>query len=126
MDIDRLNEWNDDPDCRETNIESGRPQWFKLWGEKYADALDIENLDADLNQKEKQLLFQEVGKAFINALFYFMANAQDKTQYSSYRPQTRDGRILWNALKRDIDQSFRDYEQRVRNGAKGGRPKKQG
>ena len=124
VDADQLNEWQD-PDYPNSSIEQGRPQWFKLWAEKYADALDIENLDADLSQAEKQVLFQEVGKAFINALFYFMANAQDKSQYSSYRPSTRDGRILWNALKRDVDQSYRDYYERVRNGAKGGRPRKE-
>lgn len=105
------------------DMETGRPQWYKLWCEKYATALDIENLDTDLTQKEKNELFMEVGKVFINSLFYFMAH--DENEYSYYKPHTRDGRILWNALKRDIDQSYRDYELRVKNGAKGGRPKKQ-
>lgn len=124
VDADQLNEWQD-PDYPNSSIEQGRPQWFKIWAEKYADALDIEHLDEDLDAQEKDILFREVGKAFINSLFYFMANANEASQYSSYRPSTRDGRIIWNALKRDIDQSFRDYFQRVENGAKGGRPRKQ-
>ena len=119
-DIDQLNEWNRQ-DYYDSNIDEGRPQWFKLWVDKYYAALDIENLDNDLTPQEKDKLFKEVGKAFINALFYFMGHDED--EWREYKPGTRDGRILWNALKRDIDQSYRDYDLRVRNGAKGGRPK---
>lgn len=103
-------------------FSDGRPQWYKFWAEKYAIALDIEHIDEDLNPKEKNELFKEVGKAFINSLFYFLGH--DMGQYDEYKPGTRDGKILWNALKRDIDQSYRDYDKRVENGAKGGRPKK--
>lgn len=106
----------------EPEIESGRPQWFKLWVEKYATCLDIENLDEDLTDEEKAVLFEEMGKVFINALFYFMGH--DAGKYSYYKPSTRDGRIIWNALKRDIDQSYKDYDGRVENGKKGGRPPK--
>lgn len=116
---DVLNEWNEYSDGDTSN---GRPQWFKLWVDKYAAALDIENLDNDLTPKEKDVLFREVGKAFINSLFYFMGH--DEGRWSEYKPGTRDGKILWNALRRDIDQSYRDYDLRVKNGAKGGRPKK--
>lgn len=116
---DVLNEWNE---YGEGDLSTGRPQWYKMWVDKYATALDIENLDNDLTPTEKEELFIEVGKVFINSLFYFMAH--DKGEYSYYKPHTRDGRILWNALKRDIDQSYRDYDLRVKNGAKGGRPPK--
>lgn len=109
-------------DINGTQIDEGRPLWFKLWVEKYATSLDIENLDKDLTQKDKELLFKEVGKAFINALFYFMGH--DAGVWEEYKPRTRDGRILWNALKKDIDQSYIDYEKRVADGRKGGRPKK--
>ena len=119
--IDNLNEW--EPNREQSfEIDSDRPKWFKLWVEKYATALDIENLDDDLDPEEKSELFEEVGMAFINSLFYFLGH--DKGRWSEYKPQTRDGRIIWNSLKRDIDQSYRDYDQRVINGAKGGRPKK--
>ena len=121
MAIEDLNQYA--PLCEPSEIETGRPQWFKMWVEKYAAALDIDNLDNDLTQKEKEELFKEVGKAFINSLFYFLAH--DKEEYSAYKPSTRDGRILWNALKRDIDQSYRDYDKRVENGGKGGRPPKE-
>lgn len=122
VDTDYLNDWQGESgECRYTEIDAGRPQWFKMWVEKYATALDIENLDDDLTQKDKEILFKEVGKVFINSMFYFMGH--DAGRWIEYKPQTRDGRILWNALKRDIDQSYRDYELRVKNGAKGGRPK---
>lgn len=118
-DINELNEWNEYYDGDTSN---GRPQWYKLWVEKYATALDIENIDNDLTQKEKDILFREIGKVFINSLFYFMGH--DEGKWNEYKPSTRDGKILWNALKRDIDKSYRDYDLRVKNGAKGGRPPK--
>lgn len=120
MNTENLNEWNE---YGEGELSTGRPQWFKLWVEKYACALDIEHLDTDLTPKERERLFIELGKVFINGLFYFWGH--DKGEYLYYKPSTRDGRILWNALKRDIDQSYRDYEQRVANGKKGGRPPKE-
>lgn len=119
MNTDNLNEWNEYGDGE---TSTGRPQWYKLWCEKYADALDIENIDKDLTPEEKNELFNEIGKVFINSLFYFLGH--DEGRWSEYKPSTRDGRILWNALKRDIDQSYRDYDERVKNGAKGGRPPK--
>lgn len=115
-----LNEWHDYSDGETSN---GRPQWFKLWVEKYATALDIANIDEDLTPKEKNVLFREIGKVFINSLSYFMGH--DEGRWSEYKPSTRDGRILWNALKRDIDQSYKDYDKRVKNGKTGGRPKKE-
>lgn len=118
--ISELYQYNEFCDA-DGETSTGRPQWFKVWVEKYATALDIENLDDDLSTKEKQKLFEEIGKVFINSLFYFTGH--DKGEWSEYKPSTRDGRILWNALKRDIDQSYRDYEKRVADGRKGGRPK---
>ena len=118
--IDDLNLW-------ENGIlyeKDGRPKWFRFWGEKYADALDIFHMDEDLTQADKDKLFKDVGIAFINSLFYFLCRANEENTYSTYKPHTRDGRILWNALKRDIDQSYRDYEIAKINGAKGGKAKK--
>lgn len=121
MNTSELYEWNN-TDEMEPEIESGKPKWYKLWVDKYFDAIDIENLDEDLTPEEKEILFREVGKAFINSLFYFMQH--DEESHSFYKPHTRDGKIIYNALKRDIDQSFRDYEKRVIDGRKGGRPPK--
>lgn len=118
MSMDELYRFND---VESGDMINGRPQWYKLWVEKYATALDIENLDVDLSPTEKRKLFEEIGKVFINSLFYFMGH--DEGRWSEYKPSTRDGRILWNALKRDIDQSYKDYDKRVENGAKGGRPR---
>lgn len=120
-----LYEYNDpniNPNIPDSNIEIGRPQWYKCWVEKLATALDIENLDRDLTPAERRRLFEEVGKVFINSLFYFLGH--DEGRWSEYKPTTRDGRILWNAMKRDIDQSYRDYELRVEHGKLGGRPPK--
>lgn len=120
MEMNELTEWNN---AEAGEMANGRPQWFKLWVDKYTTALDIEHLDEDLTPKEKEKLFIEIGKVFVNCLFYFTGH--DEGRWSEYKPGTRDGRILWNALKRDIDQSYRDYDNRVSNGHKGGRPKKQ-
>lgn len=117
LNIDHLNEY-----LNGSFADRGHPQWFKLWADKYADALDIENLDNCFTAEEKELFFADVGVAFINSLFYFRdINTED---FSEYKLRTRDGRVLWNALKRDIDQSYRDYIKRVQNGTKGGRPRK--
>ena len=121
MAVEELYEYNP---YEEGDLSNGRPPWFKLWGEKYADALDVDNLDEDLTQQEKQKLFTEVGKAFINALLYFKSVNNGESTYGTYKAGTRDGRIVWNALKRDIDQSYRDYYKRRENGKKGGRPRK--
>ena len=118
--ISTLNNYNE---FGNGDMVTGRPQWFKLWVDKYATALDIENLDNDLTPNEKQQLFEEIGKVFINSLSYFLGH--DEGRWCEYKPSTRDGRVLWNALKRDIDQSYRDYDLRVKNGSMGGRPKKE-
>ena len=49
--VSDLNEWNEYCDGE---LSTGRPQWFKMWCEKYAAALDIENLDNDLTPTESQ------------------------------------------------------------------------
>ena len=124
--VEQLYDWQgEEGEYHETCINEGRPQWFKMWCEKYADALDIKNLDTDLTQAEKKALFEDVGIAFINALFYFMYRVEVAQTIWSYKPRTRDGRILYNVLRRDIDSSYADYDKRVRDGKKGGRPKKQ-
>ena len=120
LDINILNTFLPQEFVYESVIDVNRPQWFKLWGEKYATALDIYNLD-DLPDEEKLELFTDIGIAFVNALFYFMGH--DEGKWFEYKAKTREGRVLWNALRRDIDQSYRDYDRRVENGSKGGRPK---
>ncbi len=104
--------------------DAGRPTWFRCWCEKYANALDIYNLNNDLTQEERGQLFAEVGSVFANAMLYFLRH--DEEYWRNYKPRTRDGRILWNLLKADIDKAYRDYAERVRNGKKGGRPPKNG
>ena len=86
MNTNDLNEWNEYGDGE---TSTGRPQWYKLWCEKYADALDIENLDKDLTPKEKNELFKEIGKVFINSLFYFLAKRSPRafTNSLSTRPR---------------------------------------
>lgn len=122
MEIENLYEWNGEKEDLQGMFTNGRPQWFKLWVEKYAVALDIAHLDEDLDPLDKLSLFEDVGRVFINSLSYFLGH--DEGKWAEYKPHTRDGRVLWNALKRDIDASYRDYDQRVVNGGKGGRPKR--
>ena len=121
IDTDYLNEWNN---AESGDLITGRPQWFKLWAEKYSVALDIDFWDEEYTDKEKKEFFEDIGRCFVNSLFYYNCLNRDENKYSMYSPKTHFGRILWHALKRDIDQSFRDYIKKVENGKKGGRPPK--
>lgn len=118
MNIDKLNDWEESC-CMSCE---NRPQWFKLWADKYIDALDIINLDKDLTPEQKEEVFKDIGMAFINALFYFAFRSGHEDSVWKYATKTREGRVVTNALKRDIDQSYKDYEKRVADGKKGGRP----
>lgn len=112
-------------------IDGRVPPWFKLWGQKYGDILDLDNIDEEYQGIDKELLFKDMGKAFINALLYFHDFArgqvnEDGFSYRSYKMDTRDGRHIYNALKRDIEASYKDYQDSIKNGHKGGRPRKRG
>lgn len=105
----------------------GAPQWFKLWAEKYATALDVDTLEDELEQSDYEKVCRDIGTAFVHALRYFMHHDElkERPEINFFRPETRDGRHIWNAFKRDIDQAYRDYEKRVVDGAKGGRPRQE-
>ena len=123
MDMDNLRH-DDTFGVDQTGLyKNGRPQWFKLWVEKYSIALGIENIDEEFanDPDGKAEFFEEVGKCFINALLFFKDH--DNDEYQCYKLHTRDGRILWNALKHDVDQTYIDYDKRVQDGKKGGRPR---
>lgn len=99
------------------------PQWIKLWVEKYCDDICIEDIEElyPTDEEETELVL-DVGKAFISALSYYKSQITGE-EYRVYK-MSRDARRLYNSFKRDIDQSFNDYELRVENGKKGGRPPK--
>jgi hypothetical protein len=106
------------------NDEASKPQWVKLWAEKYYDELCIEDIKELYPTPEEELSFlTEVGKAFVSALAYYNSYC-DGESYTTYQ-MDRDGRRLYKSLKRDIDQSYISYIKRVENGKKGGRPPKE-
>lgn len=106
------------------NSEQGKPQWIKLWAEKYYDELCIDEIkDFYPTAAEERSFLMEVGKAFISALSYYNSYFSDDPQYTTYN-MDRDGMKLYRSLKRDIDQSYQNYMLRVENGKKGGRPSK--
>lgn len=108
-----------------------RPIWYHLFAEDLYHILDVENLDSDPdfvnNPRRKDQLFNDLGRALLNSLIYF----KDYYEYGGEDPQaeypieSRDGRIVYNALKRGIVYSYEEYEERVENGKKGGRPLKE-
>lgn len=104
--------------------EYGKPQWFKLWAEKYYDDLCIEDIHEFYPSVEEENEFLlDVGKAFVSALAYYNACTTEEESFSIYQ-MGLDGRKLYKSLKRDINQSYESYKRRVENGKKGGRPPK--
>ncbi len=106
------------------NDEISRPQWVKLWAEKYYDELCIDEIKElyPTDAEECEFLMQ-VGKAFISALAFYNAFNEEES-FCTYQ-MNRDGMRLYKSLKRDITQSYLSYERRVEAGKLGGRPKKQ-
>ena len=104
------------------NDEKKKPQWVKLWAEKYYDELCIEDIKEFYPTPEEEADFLlQVGKAFVSALGYYNAHGSGE-EFITYK-MNRDGMKLYKSLKRDIDQSYIVYERRVENGKLGGRPK---
>ena len=100
-----------------------RPQWIKLWAEKYYDELYIDDLkELYPTQDEETEYLIQVGKAFVSALAYYNNYYSDK-EFDIYQ-MDRDGKRLYKSLVRDIRQSYKAYEKRVEDGKKGGRPPK--
>lgn len=90
--------------------KEGRPEWFKFW--RYnRQLLDIE-----------QLSIESRGVVFTNMMRYFDGEAD------ALLPMTTAEAIAFNVLKRNVDESFSDYDERKEtnriNGEKGGRPPK--
>lgn len=100
-----------------------RPQWIKLWAEKYYDDLCIDDIKEFYpTEEEEQEFLLEVGKAFVSALsFYNAYNNPEKESYTTYA-MGKDGKRLYKSFQRDIEQSYSAYERRVENGKTGGRP----
>lgn len=105
--------------------EDKRPQWFKLWVNKYYDVLglyDLEELEIVLSE-DLDDFFNDVGRAFINSLLYCVEKDSPEAQ-KQFGLYSREGKALYSLLKRDIEQCYRDYDKRVTDGKKGGRPSK--
>ena len=102
------------------------PQWFKLWGIKYYEDMLVEDIEELYpTDSEKIKYFAEIGKAFVNAINYYVNHNEESYLTYIFDDHIKDGKRLFMSLKRDINQSYRDYEARVENGKKGGRPPKE-
>ena len=88
------------------------PEWFKFW-RKNRMYLDIE-----------QLSMESRGKVFTNIMRYF--DGVEKNELLTLSPVES---MAFNILRTNADEAFAEYEERVetnrKNGAKGGRPRKE-
>ncbi len=107
------------------NDNQNRPQWIKLWVEKYYDELCIDDIEEFYpTQAEENAYLLEIGKAFVSALeFYNAYNNPDVEAYKGFK-MGKEGKRLYKSFQKDIIQSFDAYERRVADGKKGGRPHK--
>lgn len=97
------------------------PSWFPVWGAEHAYLLDIDViLMEDVDEQDE--IFRDVGKAFINAVNNFLYHDNNKPYFAL---ETYLGRATYKRLTREINKSYMEYDKRVENGKKGGRPRKE-
>lgn len=93
------------------------PLWIKLWMSTCLDFIDI-----DEEYQESDLA--EIGKVFINLLHTCIH--YNEPESAKFPLKDKYHRALYKALKRDLDQTVKDYRNTVKknreNGKKGGRP----
>lgn len=98
------------------------PSWFKLFPKELIDATGIRELE-HFDDEEKKDLIYAIARATIDALLYFDSKCKDQSYHM--HDGSRLYRTLFGLYKQNIDQAFIDLEERIRNGKKGGRPKKE-
>ena len=100
-------------------------EWFKLWASDFCDDFHIDVLENELDSSERQNLIADVGRAFVNGMNYYYMRYMEEDDYKAYPLITSDGKRLFRKMRAWIDKAFEDYEKKVENGKKGGRPKKE-
>jgi hypothetical protein len=103
-----------------------KPEWIKLWAGKYADILDIDNIeDYYADRDEWNSFVIDMGFAFLN-LLYAYNNYGDFDTVGKFEIEDRMALAVYKSMIRDLKQSYEGYKKRCEvnqiNGEKGGRP----
>lgn len=103
-----------------TDGKANGPTWVKLSIQKMIDFFEVESAEevVKLIQDDPEIL-SEMGKVLFNLMLYGYDRKNDALQFNY-----RDMRSLYGLLRQDIDSSYHNYQTKVDNGKKGGRPKK--
>lgn len=91
------------------NENENKPTWFKLW---------VSHLDV-FAEDDGTINFEDIGIAVYNALIYL-----DSHNEENLHKMDKGQKYMFKMLKKDVEQAYKDYEMRVNNGRKGGRPRK--
>ena len=102
------------------------PPWVKFWLSKYVEYFLDESLLDGCSDDEIQDIYADIGKMFLNMLYYYeyhYVGVPEELPISD-----RAVRLAFSVIKRDMEQSFADYEavcdRNRESGKKGGRPPK--
>lgn len=95
------------------------PTWVKLSIQKMIDFFEVETADEVIELiNDDPVILSEMGKVLFNLMLYGYCRDNDTITF-----KYRDMRSLYGMLRQDIDASYHNYQQRIENGKKGGRPK---
>lgn len=97
-----------------------KPTWIRFNVAEFIQHFQVQDTEDVMSLiEEDSELTEELGYLFWNMLLYSV----DRNN-RLFKPSSRETRLLFNIIKRGIDNSYARYEQCVENGKKGGRPKK--
>ena len=100
---------------------ANKPTWIRFNVLEFIQHFEIENADDVLELiEEDPEITEKMGYLFWNMLLY----SCDR-ENALFKPENREQRLLFNIIKRGVDNSYARYDQLCENGKKGGRPKKE-
>lgn len=114
---------NDTYDNDEHTSYTGKPSWFKIFPKEIIDIIGLQDFD-NFSETETEEAIYTVGAATIDALRYYLHKSGDSDSVGSLDDSRQYKTILMLYIKH-IAKAFTDYQERVENGRKGGRPKKE-
>ena len=100
------------------------PSWFKLYPEELINATGIREIESFDQEEINDMLFN-FAEATVDALLYFDCKSNNRASPESIGHGSRLYRTLFNIYQRNIDEAFRALKDRIMNGKKGGRPRKE-
>lgn len=103
----------------DTEGKANGPTWVKLSIQKLIDFFEVETAEDVVEMiNDDPKLLSEMGKILFNIMLYGYDRNNDSLTF-----EYRDMKALYGLLRQDVDSSYINYEKRVENGRKGGRPK---